>query len=305
LAALYYFDSKSLLGHSLFAILAMSVKENLPLLLILNGLRAIHQQRDWRWVAIGIVLPALWFAASLWIISSNRTGLGNILGGHFSYLGGTVSTISSSLFTTPFLILSALFSDPLTKIWSLYVRLVPLLGLPLTSPLIGLSASEIAVQFLIPSPAAYGVASRYSSVIVAVWVYSLVDILSIIYLRWQWLAGQLGCILIAALLLAMPTVISPALYDVDLQFVEAMDRAITIVGPRASISAPANLAQAFAQRPVVLNSEIHSEAEIRATEFVLVDVNRPESAIWLSLRSDSAYEIVLSASRLVLFKRVR
>jgi len=302
--ALYYFDKGHLSRYVVFTLLAAMVKENVVLLLFLNGLRALIQRRNGRWIAFSLGFPLLWFALSLWIISLNPTATGNFLGKHFRYLGDSVGEVVARVLKEPWILAGVLVTEPVVKLRSLYERLIPFMGLPLGTALTGLAASDLSIQFLVPEKEAYPVSSNFSSLIVAIFAYSTIIVLVAIRRRHEWLAEQLGYGVLAAALLSLPMAVSPAMFRVDPEFTQTMDRVIEIVGPDASISAPANLVQAFIKRPLVLNNEYHRREDVLSTEYVLVDLWRPDSIVWMSLESDPEYEVVLRSSRLVLFKRL-
>lgn len=305
LCALYWFDDKYFAGYSVTALLAMMVKENIPLLFLLNGLRSVTQKRSWQWIAMSLLFPLFWFGLSLWIVSQNPNGTGNFLGKHFDYLGHSVGEVVARVLLQPMTIVSNLLSNPSLKLYSLYERLFPFVGLPVGSALSALALPDLGIQFLVREPDAFPIGSNYSNVIVGIFAYSTIFTLAGIRHRHKWLAEQLGYVVLGATLLSLPVTVSPAMFQINSEYTRSVDQVISIVGPQASISAPANLVQAFAKRSLVFNNEYHDRDTVLSTDYVLVDLARVDSAKWMFLQSDPQYEIVFRSTRLVLFRRIK
>jgi hypothetical protein len=305
LCALYWFDDKYFAGYSVTALLAMMVKENIPLLFLLNGLRSVTQKRSWQWIAMSLLFPLFWFGLSLWIVSQNPNGTGNFLGKHFDYLGHSVGEVVARVLLQPMTIVSNLLSNPSLKLYSLYERLLPFVGLPVGSALSALALPDLGIQFLVREPDAFPIGSNYSNVIVGIFAYSTIFTLAGIRHRHKWLAEQLGYVVLGATLLSLPVTVSPAMFQINSEYTRSVDQVISIVGPQASISAPANLVQAFAKRSLVFNNEYHDRDTVLSTDYVLVDLARVDSAKWMFLQSDPQYEIVFRSTRLVLFRRIK
>jgi len=146
--AFYFLQRERPYLFSLFATLAMSCKEDIPLTVSMMGLYAFFVQRKRKWGVVTLLAGILWFIVAVKVIipSFNESGRSIHLG-HYSYLGNSIEEVLINVVTKPELVLNN-FKDEL-KIAYLIKLCFPVGYLSLLAPhVLLIAAPSIAINFL-------------------------------------------------------------------------------------------------------------------------------------------------------------
>lgn len=109
--AFYFLEKRRYVLFFLFALLFMSCKEEMPLLVVMLGIYALLRQREWRVGAAAIALGLVWFFVAVYVVIPhyNPEGRSPYLGA-YNHLGqGPVGIIKTAL-TDPMALLRTLFT---------------------------------------------------------------------------------------------------------------------------------------------------------------------------------------------------
>ncbi len=124
LFAFYYLQRENDLGFFLFAILAMSCKEEVPLIILLMGLYILAAQRRWRQGLITVGLSAVWFYLAVYVIVPLFGGARSPYLEYFAPLGDEPVSILGAAFNKTGQVASLLFtSDNLAYLRDLFTPL--------------------------------------------------------------------------------------------------------------------------------------------------------------------------------------
>ncbi len=150
LAALYCLETERLAGVAAFALLTMSCKEDMPLLVAMLGVYALAARRGRvRWMGLATLIVALaWFLAAVgWVMPHFDTSEVSPLAGRYRYLGDGPVEMARTLLTRPGLVLEHLRqADALGYLARL---LTPVAFLSLLAPqVLILAAPPLAVNLL-------------------------------------------------------------------------------------------------------------------------------------------------------------
>ncbi|MFQ6015933.1 MAG: DUF2079 domain-containing protein, partial [Anaerolineae bacterium] len=167
LAYAFYFMQKGRYGWFwLFALLIMSCKEDMPLLIAAMGLYILFAQRERRLGLVTVLVAALWFGLANLVVIPAFTPQGrSIYLVRYDYLGETLPQILETLFLRPWTILPQV----LTGAKLAYIaRLLAQFGfLPLLSPLtLVLALPSLAINLLSNFPLMYSPYSYYATPLV-------------------------------------------------------------------------------------------------------------------------------------------
>ena len=164
---IWFLDEDRLLAATVFAVLAASSKEDIPLAIAGIGLwYAVRRHRPlvgWAMVVLGVA----WTAVSLWIIVPHfGTGGPNPFYGRWESVGGSPSGIVKTLFTDP----GQIWHEATTgkDLLYLFLLFVPFLFLWAFEPLLVVAALPIlALNLLSTFPSMNSIRYQYVSAIVA------------------------------------------------------------------------------------------------------------------------------------------
>jgi uncharacterized membrane protein len=102
----FYFMEKRRPGlFSLFAVLAMTCKEDMALTVVMLGLYTLLGSRRWRWGLPTMAAGIAWFAIAVFLVQPtfSPTG-GNVQASRYAWLGGTPSAIAETFVRRPDLV---------------------------------------------------------------------------------------------------------------------------------------------------------------------------------------------------------
>ncbi|MCF6149647.1 MAG: DUF2079 domain-containing protein [Candidatus Kuenenia sp.] len=163
----FYFLETNRNGWFFFtAVLAMLIKE--PYLLAVAALGLYTMIRH-RWHKTGLCISLLsimlFFAHVKIILPHYCGGINPVIeaqGGSYSYLGSGISGMLKTLILSPLVVIKAFIS--LKKVLFVYVLLVPLLFIPMISPIpLACAIPPLAIQLLSAAPLHYAINNQYSA----------------------------------------------------------------------------------------------------------------------------------------------
>jgi uncharacterized membrane protein len=137
------------------SLLAMSCKEDMPLLVMMMGLYILLVQRQWRVGFITLVMSVTWFAVANFVIIPFYSPVGDsVYLARYTTLGSSLEELMLSFFTSPFRVLAVAFEPPKLLYW---VQLtMPVAFTSLLDPLLFLlSLPSLAVNTLSSNSATY------------------------------------------------------------------------------------------------------------------------------------------------------
>lgn len=162
---LYWYFEKKFSWFLILTILALSVREDVALVVIMFGILARIEKRSWHWILTPIVLSGAWFIAAVKI-----AGYFNQTGGYkfislYSWLGETPREILMTVLTKPWLPLGQIVS--LNNILLILGLTLPLAALPLIRWKYYLVPVLVALQlFLAPFSATILIQTHYTSLLI-------------------------------------------------------------------------------------------------------------------------------------------
>jgi len=147
LSAYYFYDQKKFTPFLLCSLLALTVREDVALAVIMFGALAALDRRPLRWILAPVIAGGLWF-----IIAMQLTGYFNGYGSYkfllmYPWLGGSFSSAIKTLALKPWLILTHLFT--FNNLWLLCGLLLPMAGLYLLKPRALLLTLLVALQLFL------------------------------------------------------------------------------------------------------------------------------------------------------------
>lgn len=259
----------------LFALLAMSGKEHLPLQVVFLGLFAIVWTRDWR-LGLSVVVPALaWFVAVMyWIIPANSVTGDHLFIGYYADLGHSPLEIVVTAVTRPDLILQKLWQP--ARLRYLFDVLTPFAYLPLIGlPVLLIGTPSFAINLLSANPAMYDATGGQYGADVAPWL-AWAALYGLFYLRrglgrlWPGAQPRLAAGIGLALLLVA------AVWHLFRGF-----SPLALDPPRWEITGHDRLAQRFiaqipADAPLSAQGKLYPHLSHRIIAYQLPDVNEAE-----------------------------
>ena len=148
LFAFYCLETERWTGYALFAVLTMSCKEDMPLLVAILGLYAIVIRRQWVAGLVTVFVAGSWFLLAVgWIIPRFDTQGASPLANRYAYLGDSALEMTTTLITRPGIVLDQLrAADALSYLFNL---LVPVAFVSVLAPqVLVLAVPTLAVNLL-------------------------------------------------------------------------------------------------------------------------------------------------------------
>ena len=280
---IWFLDEDRLLAATVFAVLAASSKEDIPLAIAGIGLwYAVRRHRPlvgWAMVVLGVA----WTAVSLWIIVPHfGTGGPNPFYGRWESVGGSPSGIVKTLFTDP----GQIWHEATTgkDLLYLFLLFVPFLFLWAFEPLLVVAALPIlALNLLSTFPSMNSIRYQYVSAIVAC-VFAATAIGAGRLGPQRARVATLGVMgLIAALWLFGPLGFGGSWkYISDLRTpsarLEAAREAVKLIPPSAAVSASNSIGAHLSERRRIFLFPVRADAD-----WVVVDKTDP----WLALTGEA------------------
>lgn len=166
LYAFYFLQRKNYAWFALFAFLSLTCKEEISLILLLMGLYIVVFQGEWRVGLVTMVVGALWFYLSMYVVIPhfNVAGKSAFLE-RYQHLGSNPGEMAVTLLTHPIYALKLVFASP--KRAYLFGLLAGGGFLPLLAPEIAiLGAPSLAINLLSSSEWMYSGGAHYSAPVV-------------------------------------------------------------------------------------------------------------------------------------------
>ncbi|MCB9079076.1 MAG: DUF2079 domain-containing protein [Anaerolineaceae bacterium] len=278
----FYFLVKRRAGwFLLFAILAMSCKEQLPLQVAFLGLYAIIRYRDWRLGLTTIILSMTWFfVVMLWVIPANSVTGDHLFIGYYADLGDSPAEIVTTAITRPDLVIKNLWQP--AKLKYLFDVLTPFAYLPLLGlPVLLIGAPSFAINMLSANSAMYDATGGQYGADVAPWLafaalYGLVYLNRGVGRRWPQAQRQVttiaSVILLAVALIWQlfrgysPLALDPPHWEIT-DHDRLAQRFIDQIPPDASLAAQGKLYPHLSNRLIA-----YQLPDVNDAEYVFVDV---------------------------------
>ena len=165
LFAYFFYLKNKFIPFILWSSLAVLVREDVGLVVIMFGVLALIDKKNWRWIFAPIILGGSWF-----LIAIQLTGFFNPSGGYkfialYSWLGATPSEILINFLTQPWRVLKQLLS--INNLIMSIAIFIPLIGLPLLRAKHILPVALIILQiFLIRVSATIVLQTHYLSLVI-------------------------------------------------------------------------------------------------------------------------------------------
>lgn len=209
MAAFYFLETRRPGWFFLFALLAMTGKEQLPLQTAFLGGYAVIRYRYWRWGGATIAASLAWFFVALnWIIPAFSLSHEHIFLGYYADLGNSPAEIVLTAVTRPDIVLANLWQP--AKLKYLVDVFTPFAWLPLAGlPILLIGAPSFAINLLSANSAMYDATGAQYGADVAPWL-AWAALYGFIFIRrglsarfWvlrPWLTGALSLILLTVAL---------------------------------------------------------------------------------------------------------
>jgi len=180
--AFYFLEKRKPAWFLPFAVLAMTCKEHIALVVVFMGLYAIFRHRDWRLGALTIILAVAYFVFVMyWIIPAYSVTGDHIFLGYFEYLGESPLEIIVTAITRPDLVINSLLQP--AKLNYLHQVLAPFAYLPLLGmPVLLIGLPMFAINLLSTNPAMHDATGGQYGADVAPWL-AFGAVYGVFYLR--------------------------------------------------------------------------------------------------------------------------
>lgn len=181
--AFYCLETRRRAWFILFALLAMSAKEQIPLQIIFMGLYAWIRHRDWRLGSGTIAMGIAWFVAVMyWVIPAHSVTGEHIFLDFYARFGDSPAAIVFTVLTRPDLVLQTLLEPArlayLRDVFTPFAFL-PLLGLPI----LAVGAPSFAINLLSSNPAMFDAQRGHYVADVIPWL-AYAALFGLVALRW-------------------------------------------------------------------------------------------------------------------------
>ncbi|MFH0861141.1 MAG: DUF2079 domain-containing protein [Candidatus Altiarchaeota archaeon] len=164
LYAFYHLRIGSFSRYILFILLAMSCKENIPLVTLMFSFYALYRRMTPKWWVSTFVLSVLWFYLATQVVIPHYLGASYKFYNRYSTLGDSPTRMASTLAGSPFKVLG--FALMPEKILYLLILLSPLAFLSLASPVILLGLPIFAQNLLADYRWQYAIYTQYHAALV-------------------------------------------------------------------------------------------------------------------------------------------
>jgi len=320
LCAFYFFARERFGWFMLFAAIACLGRETVSVAIAMFGMVALVSRRKWRWVIGPIVMGGGYFGLLIWVVMPYfRHGLTwhAFKMGYFSYLGDNPRAIVFHALSDPALVMRHVFSKEIVTY--LFMLLQPLgLVLPFLSPVWLVGLLDLMTNILTDNGALRVIAWHYNmttgcSLFVGA-VYGVGKV-------GRWLRHRYGgqpTIVIATALLVLSIAhwfiwFNPQQYR-RLPEHETLLRAIAIVPPHKSLSAPIRLLGSVAinRDHYVCNTDLFNVKPDCAAqyEYVILDANERQYAPIITeeffnrFARNSKYQLIFAEDNVFVFQRL-
>ncbi len=191
LFALYFMLSRNDVGLWVFSILAMTTKEEVPLLVFMIGLSIALLQRRWR-LGLSLAGVAVAYLGLALVVLHLSSPVGHSpTADRYAYLGGTPTKAALFILTHPLLVLRHYLLAP-DRIDYLRKLLAPTGYLAVLSPLTLLIAGpELAINMLSADPIMHSATDQYNADIVPVIVFASIESVALLGAVAGWLVARL------------------------------------------------------------------------------------------------------------------
>ncbi len=279
--AFYFLETGRRGWFILFALLAMTGKEQLPLQTAFLGLYAVLRHRDWR-AGLTVILAALawFFTVMYWIIPANSLSGEHIFIGYYADLGDTPLEIVVTALTRPDLVLKNLWQP--AKLRYLFDVLTPFAYLPLVGlPALAIGAPSFAINLLSANTAMHDASIAQYGADVAPWL-AWGALYGLVYLRqgttrlWPAARPYLNIALSLALLAAAlvwhlfrgysPLAFDPPYWEIT-DHDRLAQRFLAQIPPDASVAAQGKLYPHLSNRRIA-----YQLPDVNDAEYVFFDV---------------------------------
>jgi uncharacterized membrane protein len=137
--ALWALLQRRYVAFGVASLLAMSCKEDMPLLVLMMGLYILLIQRQWQVGLVTVVISVIWFVMANFVIIPAHSPIGdNIHIVRYGDLGDSMDEVIVSVFTRPLRVLAVAFGSTRLPYWLLLT--MPVAFTPLLDPAIFLMA---------------------------------------------------------------------------------------------------------------------------------------------------------------------
>lgn len=191
LFALYFMLSRNNAGLWVFSVLAMTTKEEVPLLIFMIGLSIALFQRRWR-LGLSLAGAAVAYLGLALIVLHLSSPVGHSpTSDRYAYLGSTPAQAAIFMLTHPLLVLSQYLFAP-DRIDYLRKLLAPTGYLAVLSPLsLLIVAPELAINMLSTDPIMYSASAQYNADIVPVIVFASIETVALLGAVAGWITARL------------------------------------------------------------------------------------------------------------------
>lgn len=200
----YFYQKKKFPLFIIFTLIALTIREDVSLIIIMFSVLAFIEKRSWRWKIAPALLGLTWFIVSLNLISSfNQYGQYKFFY-YYHWLGSSVPEALNNILAKPYLIFVHLFS--LENIIFVIAIFLLFAGLPLLKPKLLILSFFTFLQILLASfSGLLIIETHYSAgLIVPLFLASLDGFRVILAKKWQWAILALAIITIYAVVTIGP-----------------------------------------------------------------------------------------------------
>lgn len=194
----YFYQKKRFIWFVILTLIALTIREDVSLIIIMFSVLALIEKRSWRWKITPALFGLAWFIASIKIISSlNQYGQYKFFY-YYNWLGSNIPEALNNILAKPYLIFAHLFN--LENIIFIIAIFILFAGLPLFKPKLLVLSLFTFLQILLASfSGLLIIETHYSAgLIVPFFLASLDGFRVILAKKWQWIIIALVVITIYA-----------------------------------------------------------------------------------------------------------
>ncbi|MBI4089838.1 MAG: DUF2079 domain-containing protein [Candidatus Kerfeldbacteria bacterium] len=149
----------------IFSLLAMTVREDVALVIIGLGVLSILERRSWRWSIVPIIIGGAWFITALKLIAHFSGYAEYKFLAYYRWLGDSLPTMIQTALTKPWLVLQRLLAPG--NLAFFFAVLLPLAYLPLARAVWLIPVAPIFLQLmLVQSPGEILISIHYPALLI-------------------------------------------------------------------------------------------------------------------------------------------
>ena len=325
IAAVYFLEQERFWPFVIFAILAMTGQESMPLTAGMFGVYAAVRRRGLKWIITPMVLAVSYGLFVFNVVIPHFAGVrGYIVSHYFGDLGNSPGELIKTCLTQPWRVVTQICERD--RAMYLIEMLQPLLWLvPLLCWEFLLVLPSLGISLLVNEPAFRVIAWHYNptsgALLCVAAVFGVRRLASLAERNWRWLPSRLG---LAFSICALSIAGWPMWFSIDdyltHPYTETLKKVVALIPPDKSVLTPITMQAHFADRPVAAPqmqfdpthpmSELWPRERMYQLDYIILDANErrfPKEVVTrdlvMSYYTNTNYELIFNENNVFVFRR--